>query len=520
MIFRRPDCARHHQRRLTTYPSGCVMGERETLDPKYTKLDKALRSIGYTFEAAVADVIDNSIDAKAQSVVVRLVLHHDGLLDLVVVDNGGGMSSSTLREAMRFGADVSDEIGRLGKFGLGLKLASLSQAKALYVITHRDGEQCGRAWLEDGITSGFASDILDAADCDAAVAKMLPVYKWGNSGTLVWWTGLYRVGQNHVDPEEHAQRLLERLRNYLALAFHRFLQGRPHRVAIRLEILDAKTGRVGLPFNLEPLDPFGYSVSGHPDFPAELTLDGENADRLHVIAHVWPPNAETPNYRLPGGANSRQGFYFYRNNRLIQGGGWNGIREVEPHSSLARVEVDVGADFDVELSLDVKKVEIQLPPALAKSIQRAKTSVGTDFKKYLAIANNSYRRREVTGAELPFIPSSGLPAELSQFLHNELRIEKTKRHRDLVIEWASLGDDQFFDFDRDEGRLYLNKHYRRQLMHGLPGSSADAPVVKSLLFLLLRGTLLSQRTGSRAREHIEQTNRILVEAVKYERVRE
>jgi hypothetical protein len=193
------------------------------------------------------------------------------------------------------------------------------------------------------------------------------------------------------------------------------------------------------------------------------------------------------------------------------------MRETEPHSSLARLEVDIASDFDVDISLDVKKVEIQLPPDLASSIQKAKTSSGIDFKKYLAIAEETYRTRRFTEAELPLIPSFGLPAKLTEFLHHELRIKATAKHRDLKIKWKRLDHESFFDIDRDAGELYLNRAYRRQLLHGLPGSAADIPVVKCLLFLVLDDALSSERMGPKIRERIEQVNRILVRAVRYER---
>jgi signal transduction histidine kinase len=103
------------------------MSREETLSPNYARLDKALRSIGYSFEAAVADIIDNSIDAGARNILVRFVLHRDKPLDLAIWDDGDGMSEATLKEAMRFGADVNDELHRLGKFGLGLLQAALAQ---------------------------------------------------------------------------------------------------------------------------------------------------------------------------------------------------------------------------------------------------------------------------------------------------------------------------------------------------------------------------------------------------------
>lgn len=496
------------------------MSTKESLPPNYRKLEMALRSIGHSFESAVADIVDNSIDAGARNVLIRLFTRRDGGLDLAIYDDGCGMDERTLREAMRFGADVSQEIERLGKFGLGLKLASLSQAREVRVVSAKGGAICGRAWLEEGIAEGFISTIFDQSECKRLLSEMIPDQPLKSSATIVCWSRLFRLGQLHGSPEERAQKLLHRLESSLALAFHRFLSGRPRKVRIQLDIFDQDTGRPGIPNELDPLDPFAYGQSGKDAFPAQMRLAGVYKDRITIKAHIWPPNSSAPEYRLPGGANSRQGFYFYRNHRLLQGGGWNGIREAEPHSSLARLEVDVAPDFDVELSLDVKKVEIHLPPDLMIAIQQTKTPSGIDFKKYLSIADEAYRKRKITDAELPLIPSTGLPAKLSKFLHDELRIKATAKHRDLKIKWKQLDGSDFFAIDRDSGNLYLNRAYRRSLLHGLSGSSADIPVVKCLLFLVLEDALLSERMGPKIRERIDQVNRILMQAVKYERASE
>jgi hypothetical protein len=106
---------------------------------------------------------------------------------------------------------------------------------------------------------------------------------------------------------------------------------------------------------------------------------------------------------------------------------------------------------------------------------------------------------------------------LTKYLHSELRVKATAKHRDLKIKWKDLEKEAFFEIDRDSGHLYLNRSYRRQLLHGLPGSSADIPVVKCLLFLVLEDAVSSERMGSKIRERIEQVNRILVQAVRYER---
>ncbi len=496
------------------------MSSEEFLEPNYAKLESALRAIGYGFEVAVADIIDNSIDANAGEVLVRILTRRDGRMDLVIHDDGDGMSSDTLKEAMRFGSDVSDDVKRLGKFGLGLKLASLSQARQLTVISKHEGRLSARAWLEDGISRGFISSILDGTTAADKARHLVPSRPLKSSGTLVYWSDLYRTARHGTQSSEHAQKLIRRLQDHLSLAFHRFLQARSRPVSILLEVGELESGRMGIPVRLDPLDPFGYPHTGVKDFPVKLRLPEPYEKQLTVTAHIWPPNMKTAEYKLPGGTNARQGFYFYRNNRLIQGGGWNGLRETEPHASLARVEVDVSPDFDVDISLDVKKVEIQLPPPVAKAIEQSKAASGLDFPKYISTAVSAYRTKPVTLSELPLIPSRGLPADLIEFLRQELRLQSTAKHRDLKIEWRTLDESSFFDLDRDYGLLYLNSAFRRQLLHGLDGSSADLPVVKCLLFLLLRDAMTSERFGSKIRERAELINRILVRAVRHERVRE
>jgi hypothetical protein len=496
------------------------MSSEEQLPPNYAKLDVALRSIGYSFEAAVADIVDNSIDAGASHVRVRLLTRSDGHVDLAIWDDGDGMSADTLREALRFGSDISSDLDRLGKFGLGLKLASLSQAREVKVVSRRSGKTSGRAWLEHGIATGFTSTVFTEAEAAQIALQTVPDMKFRPSGTVVWWSGLYRVGRAPGGADELAQRLMRRLENYLALAFHRFLGGSPRKVAITVDILQQTPQRLGIPAELEGLNPFGYPHSGDKRFPALLTAAGEYAGRLKIRAHVWPPNSTAAEYRLPGGANARQGFYFYRNNRLIQGGGWNDLREVEPHASLARIEIDIPSDLDIDVSLDVKKTEIQLPQRLTTSIQQAKSKTGVDFKEYLRIADSAYRTRKPADSELPLIPAAGLPAELVKYLRDELRHKGTTKHRPLRIAWKRLEEDEFFMVDRDRGVLNLNLAFRRRLLNGMPGSGVDLPVVKCLLFLLLKDTLGSQRMGSNMRKELELANRVLIQAIRYERMQE
>jgi len=490
------------------------MSIEEKLPPNFSKLDIALRSIGYSFEVAIADIIDNAIDAHATKVLVRFIIKRDSPLDIVISDDGWGMDESTLKEAMRFGADVSEQLDRLGKFGLGLKLASLSQARELRVFSMKGGKLSGRGWLEEGITRGFTSSVFDQGECRAGLQQVGLSNQLTKSGTAVLWSRLYRVGQSHSEPEEHVQRLISRLKDYLGLAFHRFLRGLAREISITIDVFDADLGKTGIPVFLKPLDPFGYDTTGQKSFPDKFLVQGYQ-ERISLIAHIWPANAKQPEYKLPGGANARQGFYFYRNDRLIQGGGWNGIREADPHFSLARISVDLSPDFDVEVSLDVKKIEVQLPSPLVKAIQESKTRSGMDFKKYLSLAEIAYRSKSKLPSEIPLALGEGISKRLQQVVLKELGLKTAKRIRRLNFEWCDFSDDSLFDVDAHT--IMLNRVYRRSLLHGLAGSSTDAPVTKCLLFLLLREVFYSERVSSRVREKIDQANRILVAAIKHER---
>jgi hypothetical protein len=161
--------------------------------------------------------------------------------------------------------------------------------------------------------------------------QLVPDKSWHTSGTLVWWSQLYRIGQNNENPEEHVQKLFRRLKDYLSLAFHRFLRRRSQPISIALDIFDGDSSLEGLPLFIDGLNPFGYSASGAQNFPMKFVPSDGYEKHFEITAHIWPPNSTPPEYALPGGANSRQGFYFYRNDRLIQGGGWNGMRETEPY---------------------------------------------------------------------------------------------------------------------------------------------------------------------------------------------
>src|SRR3954470_12390663 len=96
----------------------------QTVVPSARRLMSSLRDIGYDLPAAVADLVDNSIDADARN--INIDIQPEGAHSWIrVADDGIGMSRGRLEEAMRYGSARSYGDADLGAFGLGLKTASL-----------------------------------------------------------------------------------------------------------------------------------------------------------------------------------------------------------------------------------------------------------------------------------------------------------------------------------------------------------------------------------------------------------
>jgi hypothetical protein len=133
---------------------------------------------------------------------------------------------------------------------------------------------------------------------------------------------------------------------------------------------------------------------------------------IPLEGHIWPPNSDQPEYRLGNRAAARQGFYFYRNHRLIQAGGWNGLvqNDAEPHGSLARVRVDLPPSFDDSFSLNVQKSSVIVPPGFVEAAFDASDCDGVSFDAYRQTAQRVYRSREAKAfiRQTP-IPGTGLP---------------------------------------------------------------------------------------------------------------
>lgn len=488
----------------------------EFVPPNAAQLINALRQIGYSFEQAIADLIDNCINADAYNVLVRIV--HDGkaIQCLQIVDDGHGMKEGLLKQAMRFGAHEDAKQKSLGKFGMGMKVASLSHAKTLSVYTSAGSSHSGRRWTVERIAENWMLDRIAQTEIDDVLTGDYQGIKLAKHGTVVEWSRIDRLPLNQNGVDATIDKLFGRLKIHLGLHFHRFIETK--RLAIQLDSYHAADGGQERAILVPALNPFKYEESGDPAYPMNFPVDIPGVGEVLAIAHIWPPNSTSAEYKLGNRAASRQGFYFYRHDRLIQAGGWNGVveHETEPHSSLARVAIDLPESLDAHFGLNIKKSRIDVPPPFPESMQGASAKDGTQFSRYRRAADQVYRKKDTRSqSDLPLVPAAGLPASVARRAEELLADGKKARAVDVI--WDDLSDqDILFDVDRDEMCIRLDKRLRRKLLAGRRASVADLPVVKLLFFFLLEQDFDRARQSSQRKQQLQGISDMLHAALRAE----
>jgi hypothetical protein len=337
----------------------------EIATPKPAALIEALRAIGYDLPTAIADILDNSVSAKARN--IDITIHWSGAESWIrVLDDGGGMSEQELFEAMRPGSQnplQRRSANDLGRFGLGLKTASFSQARRLTVMTRRLGDSVFvREWDLDYVEQVNEWRLLKQPSKEAE--QWLRDVPSRASGTAVLWTKLDRLtgGELVTDAGAHGRfnDAIDHVRSYLALIFHRFLEEHSLRISIN-EI------------PVEPWNPFFVHHPATRQTPEE-TIPFANSStkfRGYVLPHKDKLTEEE--YLRWGGFNgwtAHQGFYVYRNRRLLVFGDWlrlgaPSVWTRDEQYKLARIRLDITNELDSDWQLDVKKSRAR-PPALIR----------------------------------------------------------------------------------------------------------------------------------------------------------
>lgn len=482
--------------------------------PNPKRMIEALRQIGYSLEQSIADLVDNSINADSQNVLIRFVTKGEKISSIIIADDGKGMSAAGLADAMKFGSGDEAAADSLGKYGMGLKLASLSFAQSLTVISRRAKATNAMRWTIKGISSGWLYDILEE---DAATAYFQSDWSGldlSRHGTLVIWDNIDKLATGDKGLKKTLRSIRTRLSNHLGLCFHRFIEDDALNVFVDVQESGEMNHRIR--DEILALNPFKYPVSGHQEFPKKFVSDIKGVGSLTLDAHIWPVNSDEAQYKLGGRTSAKQGFYFYRNNRLIQPGGWNGViqDESEPHGSLARVKIDLPPRFDKHFGLNVQKSAVIVPPAFVQGVLQARADDGDTIPKFRRKADTVYRKKD-TGAvkHRPLVIGEGVPKSVIKAARRALSSEGG-RTRSVDFRWELMPSGDVFQVDQENGAIILNKAYRESVLCGLGATKTDAPLFKTLIFLLARQDLNRSKKSKKRQEELEAINRLIAAAVK------
>lgn len=360
-----------------------------SLPPFAPVLLESMRAIGYDAAAALADIVDNSVTAGARRVQIRF--DPGSPKAVVIVDDGIGMTAGELVEAMRHGSRSPTEARQtndLGRFGLGLKTASMSQCRRLTVVTRRNDVTTGMVWdLDAVVKSGdWTVGLLEQAEIEQT--PFFALLSSQSSGTLVAWEKLDRLAAADPGDGTVLSDRMGRVGEHLALVFHRYLSNRP---PLGIEI----NGSV-----IVPVDPFLEDAGSILGPEEEIAIEGNRVTlRAYTLPHISRlTKSQIDKAGGEEGLRRQQGFYVYRERRLIIWGTWFRLFRQEELTKLTRVRVDVPNALDHLWSLDIKK-SAAAPPAAIK--ERLRGLVPTMARQ--SRATHEYRgRASGTGKLVPF----------------------------------------------------------------------------------------------------------------------
>ena len=326
-------------------------------------LVEGLRSVGYTPPTALADLVDNSITAEARSVSIQVSPPRTAAAGgyVAIEDDGKGMSMAMLEQAMRWGGDGPGKQrcpNDLGRFGLGLKTASISMGKKFTVASRREpGAPLSiLRWDLDHVAEhGWRMQEGPDKEAESILARSALAGSAKAVGTIVIITHLDKLATRSsllANAERNETALTKKISKHLGMVFHRFISAG---VTIRLG---------------------ATAIAGWDPFEGAILKDKETlGERAEVASFVLPHHSKITtekNERMAGplGWGAHQGFLVYREKRLIVPGGWLRLFPSEDNCRLARIRIDLPNALDAGWNLNVMKSSVVPPSWHLADLQR------------------------------------------------------------------------------------------------------------------------------------------------------
>ena len=370
----------------------------EDVTPSPADLIRSIAEQGYTLQASLADLIDNSISANATAIDILVCAEREPF-QVFIADNGNGMSEEELSVAMRLPSQSplnQRSTHDLGRFGLGMKTASFAQTRRFTVLSKKVGDQrySGRTWDLSLLEQGEWKIAVNNSD---EIKKLLSKYKEESRSrdnelegfepnTLVFWDGLHKF-EEFISEQDRESTLNKEIKEitaeYLSIVFHRFIERSKSPVRLRLN-------NVVLP----PFNPFPIAERDLREIPRKIR--NYNNGTISVTGYILPSRAISESRGASKWTTRHlslidmEGMYIYRSDRLISFGGWGNLAKKTARHNLARLKVDIGNNSDLHLHLNVAKSQFKIPDDLRPGIESYIAELKNEaFKEY---HNRSVRR--------------------------------------------------------------------------------------------------------------------------------
>lgn len=335
------------------------------LTPYAPNLVESTRSIGYSFETALADIIDNSISNFSNRVDVKYSNGEDTYV--AIIDDGIGMTSASLENAMRYGSSSSleeREESDLGRFGLGLKMASMSQCRKLTVITKQRGKLSGACWDLDYIHETKEWSLICYSEEELKKVRFHDALNDYTSGTIVLWENLDKISESPIDFDREFTEKIIFAEKHVSLVFHRFIESKSSKEKFDLYFNNRQ---------LKAVDP--YFISNAATQPLEVETLFIEKIPVKVKPYITPfasklTSKERRLLNEYSDLNLKQGLYIYRNKRLIVWGKWFRLLSEGDLKRLAKIQIDLPNNIDSHWTIDVKKSSAQIPSTIKQQLKQ------------------------------------------------------------------------------------------------------------------------------------------------------
>lgn len=470
-------------------------------------LENLNRALGANHDLATGldELIDNAIDAGADT--IAIIFHSgDVLLEGISIhDNGSGMTLEKMETVLRLGGHQANSERNIGRYGMGLKEGSFANGAVTHILSKTaEGSPAGLRLSKESFEAG----ILSPSAFEERWAWREQIKLTVEHGTTVMWSELFNVyrGDSAKEAGEFLTRELERVRKHVGIRYHRFLSdGR-----VSIQFFTAYEGFVPTKAPAPtPTNPLGYRRSGQPSYPRLLTFMGV-PDAPGVTAHIWPHRSQSDEFKLDSAStNGHQGFYVYDADRLITMGGWGRFRSDDKSLQLLRIEISDPRVIEEYVTISPQKGSVNFKEGFHDFMRELRdpddSKVGLERVYADAVQVVKKANQRSGKAKQLAEAGKGIAPSIKRVIEREASLRSGEP---INVVWFKVQGDNFVAIDPRKRTIYINERYRPFLNEG-KSSLNDAPLVKTLLYLLFNDHVSAGRSTRESQATVEMLTEVI-----------